>query len=56
MFQYGGFVGDNETNQVEELAIKSNQKPTAKASGSYVEFHFTLGDVAQLTRIVNDQG
>ncbi|KAK2459268.1 hypothetical protein APHAL10511_008713, partial [Amanita phalloides] len=35
MFQYGGLVGDNETDQVKELAIKSNQKRAAKASGSY---------------------
>ena len=55
MFQYGGLVGDNETDLVEELDIKSNQKRAAKASGSYVEFYFTLSDVAQLT-CINDKG
>lgn len=56
MFQYGGLVGDNKTDLVEELDIKSNQKCVDKASGSYVEFYFTLSDVAQLTHIVNDKG
>lgn len=37
MFQYGGIIADNETDEVEARAVL-NKKRAAKASGAYVEF------------------
>ena len=55
MFQYGGFIGDDETDQVEAQAMKPNQTRAAKASGAYVEFP-SHSYMAQLIHVVDDQG